>query len=176
MPSVDILTVSTTAPRNNDAITEAINNQLAWINKVMAANGLVANGPLRIVTNEFTSDAYAFDVVQPVRRADAPEGAVAGEKMSLRLEGPVSYDQVPARKAAMTTYTGVAINAINAAIEKAIETPRRCVSGTRRTTGRAVAIRRMKRPMAAMTDRKTIARAVTRRGVAAVSEIEGTGN
>jgi effector-binding domain-containing protein len=108
VPSVDILTVSTTAPRNNDAISEAINNQVAWITKVMGANGLVANGPLRIVTNEFTSDAYAFDVVQPVRRADAAEGAVAGEKMSLRLEGPVSYDQVPERKAAMTTYTGPA--------------------------------------------------------------------
>ena len=76
----------------------------------------------------------------------------------------------------MTTYTGVAINAITAAIQKAIDTARRRVSETRRTTGRAVAIRRMKRPIAAMTDRKTIARAVTRRGVAAVSEIEGTGN
>ena len=106
--SVDILTVSTTSPRNNDAIAQAMNNQFAWIKKVMDANGLVANGPLRIVTNEFTSDAYAFDVVQPVRRADAPEGAPAGEKMSLKLEGPVSYDQVLARKAAFTTYTGPA--------------------------------------------------------------------
>jgi len=34
----------------------------------------------------------------------------------------------------------------------------------------------MKSPIAAMTDRKTIARAATRRGVAAVSEVDGTGN
>jgi len=77
---------------------------------------------------------------------------------------------------AMTTYTGIAINAIAAEIPKAIESARRRVSGRRRTTGRAVAMRRTKRPIAAMMDRKTIARAVTRLGVAAVSEIEGTGN
>jgi effector-binding domain-containing protein len=72
----------------------------------MAANGLVADGPLRIVTTEFTSSTYAFDVVQPVRKADAPEGAPAGEKMILSMEGPVSYEQIPARRVAMTTYTG----------------------------------------------------------------------
>ena len=77
---------------------------------------------------------------------------------------------------AITTYTGVAINAIAAEIPNATDSGRRRVSDTRRTTGRAVAMRRMKRPIAAMTDRKTIARAVTRLGVAAVSEIEGTGN
>lgn len=108
MPAQDVLLVSTATKRSNDLIAIAMENQVSWINKVMAANGLVADGPLRIVTNEFTSDAYAFDVVQPVRRATAPEGAPAGEKMSLKLEGPVSYDQVPARKAAFTTYTGPA--------------------------------------------------------------------
>ena len=61
---------------------------------------------MRIVTTEFTSDSYAFDVVQPVRRATDPEGTVAGEKLLLRLEGPVSYVQIPTRKAATTTYTG----------------------------------------------------------------------
>jgi effector-binding domain-containing protein len=61
---------------------------------------------MRIVTTDFTSEAYAFDVVQPVRRATDPEGTPVGEKMSLRLEGPVSYAQLPARRVAMTTYTG----------------------------------------------------------------------
>jgi effector-binding domain-containing protein len=106
MPATDVLLVSATARRNNDEIATTMSNQVAWIKKVMDANGLVANGPLRIVTNEFTSDAYAFDVVQPVRRADVPEGTPAGEKLSLKLEGPVSYDQIPARKLAKTTYTG----------------------------------------------------------------------
>jgi effector-binding domain-containing protein len=106
VPAADVLLVTTTSPRNNDEIAVAMENQVAWIKKVMESNGLVPAGPLRIVTNEFTTDAYAFDVVQPVRRADAVEGAPVGEKMSLRLEGPVSYDQIPARKVAMTTYTG----------------------------------------------------------------------
>jgi effector-binding domain-containing protein len=74
----------------------------------MAANNLVSNGPLRIVTTEFTSDTYAFDVVMPVRRATDPEGVAAGEKMVLSMEGPVNYAQIPARRVATTTYTGPA--------------------------------------------------------------------
>jgi effector-binding domain-containing protein len=106
MPAQDILLVSTTAKRNNDEIALAMENQNSWIKKVTEANGLVAEGPLRIVTTDFTSDAYAFDVVQVVRKPTTPEGTPAGEKLSLRLEGPVSYDQIPARRVAMTTYTG----------------------------------------------------------------------
>jgi effector-binding domain-containing protein len=64
----NVLLVTTAAKRNNDEIALAMQNQVAWIKKVMDANGLVAAGPLRIVTNEFTSQTYGFDVVQPVRR------------------------------------------------------------------------------------------------------------
>ncbi len=106
VPAQDVLLVSTTAKRNNDEIALAMDNQLSWINKVMAANGLVAAGPLRIVTTDFTAETYAFDVMMPVRRATDAEGAPAGERLSLTLEGPVSYDQIPARRVAMTTYTG----------------------------------------------------------------------
>ena len=106
LPLQDVLLVTTTAKRSNDEIATAMENQVSWINKVVAANGLVADGPLRIVTTEFTSDTYAFDVVQPVRRADAPAGVAAGDKMSLNMEGPVSYAQIPARRVATTTYTG----------------------------------------------------------------------
>lgn len=106
VPAQDVLLVSTSAKRNNDEIAIAMDNQISWIDKVIAANGLVADGPLRIVTTDFTSDAYAFDVVLPVRMATAAAGTPAGERLSLTLEGPVSYDQVPARRVAMTTYTG----------------------------------------------------------------------
>jgi len=106
LPAQDVLLVSTSSKRNNDEIATAMDNQHSWIKKVMEANGLVAAGPMRIVTTDFTSDAYAFDVVQAVQRATDPVGAPAGEKMSLRLEGPVSYEQIPARRVAMTTYTG----------------------------------------------------------------------
>ena len=50
------------------------------------------------------------------------------------------------------------------------------VPGTRRTSGRAIAIRRTKSPTAAITARKTIQRAASSRGVAAVSEIDGMTN
>ena len=106
LPAQDVLLVSTSSKRNNDEISIAMDNQYSWIKKVMESNGLIANGPMRIVTTDFTSDAYAFDVVQVVQRATDPVGAPAGEKMSLRLEGPVSYEQLPARRVAMTTYTG----------------------------------------------------------------------
>lgn len=130
LPKQDVLLVSASSKRTNEDIMVAMENQVSWIKKVMESNGLVANGPLRIVTTEFTSDSYAFDVVQPVRRgsgaasvpaapapvegeaeaaapaAVASEIVPAGERMSLRLEGPVSYDQIPARRVAKTTYTG----------------------------------------------------------------------
>jgi effector-binding domain-containing protein len=108
VPAQDVLLVSTAAKRTNDEIAVQMENQLQWINKVMAANNLVSNGPLRIVTTEFTSDTYAFDVVMPVRRATDPEGVAAGEKMVLSMEGPVNYAQIPARRVATTTYTGPA--------------------------------------------------------------------
>jgi hypothetical protein len=61
-------------------------NQRKWIDQVMEKNELEAAGPMRIVTNEFGSDSYAFDVVLPIRRkgtgpAEPAEGedAEAGE-------------------------------------------------------------------------------------------------
>ena len=106
MPKQDVLLVTTQSKRNNDEISVAMANQMSWIKKVMEGNGLVADGPMRIVTNEFTADTYSFDVVQPVRKAGTPEGTPAGEKLLLRMEGPVSYDQIPERRVAMTSYTG----------------------------------------------------------------------
>ena len=62
------------------------------------------------------------------------------------------------------------------ATPNAIDTARRFVSDTRRTTGRAIPMRRMNSPIAAISDTNAIPRAVISRGVAAVSEVEGTGN
>ena len=90
---------------------------------------------------------------------------------------PRSNDERSANCAvAITTYTGVATRPTAAATPNAIETARSLVPATRRTTGLAITMRRMKRPIAAITEIKTIARAVTRLGVAAVSEVDGTGN
>ena len=141
LPSQNVLLVTTAAQRNNDEIATAMTNQVAWIKKVMDANGLVPAGPLRIVTNEFTTATYGFDVVQPVRRRGANEPAPAedeaedeaaaeGEEeveessaqpatdepvasgpvelLTVKLEGPVLYEQQPARRLAMTDYSGPA--------------------------------------------------------------------
>jgi hypothetical protein len=129
MPAQDLLTVTTGAKRDNDAIASQMNIQLSWIKKVMDSNGLTAAGPLRIITNEFTGTSYGFDVVMPVRKgtaapaeAAAPAAGTsaevaaaaemppvaAGEKLDIKLDGPVKYLQQPARRVAMTSYTGPA--------------------------------------------------------------------
>ena len=131
LPAANVLYVTTSAKRNNEEIALAMNNQIAWIKKVMDANGLVADGPLRIVTNEYTTAAYGFDVMQPVRKAGAGDSAAVedeeGEEgeaaapataaptgpleiLAVKLEGQVQYEQIAPRKVAMTEYVGAAPN------------------------------------------------------------------
>ena len=141
LPATNALVVTTAAKRANDDIALAMTNQLKWIEQIMEKSDLEAAGPMRIVTNEFTTDTYGFDVVVPIRRkgtgpapaegavAEAGEGdaAVEGqavteaapaapaapvdpnaplELLSVKVEGPVAYVQIPAMRAASTTYTG----------------------------------------------------------------------
>jgi hypothetical protein len=95
-----------------------------WIKKVMDANDLVAAGPVRIVTNEFGSETYSFDLVQPVRRkatGDADKGSEDGEngdkakpaapladaeEIEIKVEGPVDALFLPAIKVAQVPFTG----------------------------------------------------------------------
>ena len=58
----------------------------------------------------------------------------------------------------------------------AIETARRLVPSTRRSSGRAIAIRSTNRPIAVITVRKTSQRATSSLGVVAVPAIDGTWN
>src|SRR5258706_9086580 len=60
--------------------------------------------------------------------------------------------------------------------KNATETGRRLVPLTRLTRGRAIASRSVRSPIATITDRKTIQRAVISLGVTAVSEVEGITN
>lgn len=146
LPATNALVVTTAAKRANDDIALAMTNQLKWIEQVMEKSGLEAAGPMRIVTNEFSTDTYGFDVVMPIRRkgagpataestdadADAGEGDAAAaegeavaeveaapvapaapvdpnaplELLDVKVEGPVAYVQLPAMRAAVTTYTG----------------------------------------------------------------------
>lgn len=123
LPAINALVASTAAKRANDDIAVAMTNQLKWIEQVMEKNALESAGPMRIVTNEFTNDSYGFDVVMPVRKkggdsAEA-EGEVAEtaavdpsapqETLEVKIEGdnnPVLFAQLPAIRAASTTYVG----------------------------------------------------------------------
>jgi Polyketide cyclase / dehydrase and lipid transport len=114
LPAQNALIVPTEAKRSENGVQIAMTNQMGWVKKVMDANGLVNAGPMRIVTTDFSSGSYSFDIVVPVRKASsaAPaEGAEpAGdtEKLSIKVEGPVKADMVPAVKAAATEFTGSA--------------------------------------------------------------------
>src|SRR5512133_3728733 len=71
---------------------------------------------------------------------------------------------------------GIASSATTDATPNAIVTDRRRVPGTRATTGLATTIRRTNSPIAAIKERNASQRAVTSRGVAAVSEVDGIAN
>lgn len=133
LPAEDLLVVNAgSIERNTLKIQEAMRADMEWIKRSMDANGLVAAGPMRIVSTELARETYTFDVVVPVRRAGgaaaadtapAPvagqEGAVAaaparapvtaasGAPMtSLKLLGPVKYQRSEAGRYASATYVG----------------------------------------------------------------------
>lgn len=125
VPAEDLLVVSAgSIERNNQKIKDAMKADMEWINRTMAASGLVAAGPMRIVSTELGRENYTFDVVQPVRRgaakanaadedgetAEAPAVPVAvassGPLSGIKLQGPVKYEHTEAGRAATGSYTG----------------------------------------------------------------------
>lgn len=137
LPAEDLLVVSAgSIERNNLKIQASMKSNMEWINRTMAANGLVSAGPMRIVSNELGRETYTFDVVVPVRRAgagaatdDSDAATAAGETEAaqdqaaapvrakvvattgapltgLKLLGPVKYQRVEPRRAATATYQG----------------------------------------------------------------------
>ena len=126
MPAEDLLVVNAgNIDRTNDAIKASIKQNQEWIKRVMEANGLVAAGPVRIITTDYGAEKYAFDVAQPVRKGSAApktdaaaEGeaapaaapapvASAGElKVTIPSGAPVEYVRSEPRKLAFASYTG----------------------------------------------------------------------
>lgn len=100
----NLLVVTAVVPRDNVQVQAQMKGNVEWINKVMAANGLVAAGPVRIITNEFGAETYSFDVAQPVRRADATGPATA--LTDIKLDGPVTVVYNEAAKLASVPFTG----------------------------------------------------------------------
>ncbi len=103
-PARNVLFVPSTVSRDNDVVQNqmATNNQ--WIRKVMEANGLEAAGPLQVVTVEFGSENYAFELAQPVRKAgsgpadddaDAEDAAADGEEGEATADEAVAAEEAP---------------------------------------------------------------------------------
>jgi hypothetical protein len=112
LPAENLLVVSAgSIERNNEKIQASMKANMEWIKRTMDASGLVAAGPMRIVSTEMGRENYTFDVAQPVRKAGgagaatvapAPEAPLVG----LKLQGPVKYVQSKPRRAATGSYTG----------------------------------------------------------------------
>jgi hypothetical protein len=126
VPATNLLVVSAgSIDRDDDKLQASMRSNMEWISRNLAANGLVAAGPMRIITSEMGRENYTFDVAVPVRkggsapaRADdkaaspattttpAPVATNAAPLTGLKLTGPVKYMQVPAGRAVTATYTG----------------------------------------------------------------------
>ena len=126
-PATNLLVVTAgSIDRDDDKLKASMRANMEWINRNMAANGLTAAGPMRIITSEMGRENYSFDVAVPVRKgaasaaktddksapaaaatpAPAPVEANATPLTGLKLTGPVQYVQVPAGRAVVATYTG----------------------------------------------------------------------
>ena len=71
-PAEHLLVVSAgSIERNNEKIKASMKGNMEWIKRTMDASGLVATGPMRIVSTELGSETYTFDIVQSVRKGSA---------------------------------------------------------------------------------------------------------
>jgi len=86
-PAENLLLVTAVVPRDNAKVQAQMHSNMEWINKVIAANGLEAVGPVRIITNEFGAESYSFDVAQAVRKIGATGDAT---KLDIAVQGPVT--------------------------------------------------------------------------------------
>ena len=123
-PAQNLLIVRAAVPRDNDAVASQMKSNMEWIKKVMDANGLVAAGPVRVITNEFGAETYSFDVAQPVRKkgdgdsngddkdgedkaeATAAVPAADAQKLEIKVEGPVEAVYAEGSQVAMVPFVG----------------------------------------------------------------------
>lgn len=102
-PGENLLVLGAAVPLNQITIQTQMKTNIEWIKKNMAANGLEAAGPVRIVTNEFGSQIYSFDVAQPVRKAGMdPAAKLEGVNLSNNVE--LLYN--PPSKIAVVSFKG----------------------------------------------------------------------
>ena len=102
-PGENLLVLNAAVPLNQITIQTQMKTNIEWIKKNMAANGLEAAGPVRIITNEYGSQIYSFDVAQPVRKAGSDPTA---ELKGLNLSNNVELLYNPPSKIAMVPFKG----------------------------------------------------------------------
>ncbi|MBS0213117.1 MAG: polyketide cyclase [Proteobacteria bacterium] len=111
-PAENLLVAPTKAKRDNAELQSAMSTQEKWLQQVMDKNGLEAAGPLRVITDDFGADVYAFELAVPVRKkgskdaADAPPPQLDVKIDNSTGNNPVKYVQQPAGTAVTTTYSG----------------------------------------------------------------------
>jgi hypothetical protein len=110
-PAENLLVVSAgSVPRDNDKLKASMKANMEWIKRTIDASGLVADGPIRIISTEFGGESYTFDIAQAVHRA----GTTADVPLTgLKLQGPVKYVQTKAGHAATVSFTGFALGLDN---------------------------------------------------------------
>jgi hypothetical protein len=74
----NVLYISTTSDRNITAVENAMDLALKDLRATIASNKLEAAGPARLITTNFGSDKYEFDVAIPVRTPDPNAVPAAG--------------------------------------------------------------------------------------------------
>jgi hypothetical protein len=119
-PAEDLLVVNAGGiARDQDKLKAAMNSDMEWIKRSIEASGLTAAGPMRIISTEFGTQNYTFDVAVPVRRggaADTTTGtATPAEQLTgLKLQGPVKYVHIQPVRAATAHFTGYMMELDNA--------------------------------------------------------------
>lgn len=108
VPAAHLLIVPAgTIEIDDEKLAKSMKDNMEWINRTLAANSLVAAGPMRIITDEQGRENYTFNVALPVRPAAAAEGAPVDQPLEgLQLVGPVKYERQPARRAITAEFQG----------------------------------------------------------------------
>ena len=126
-------------------------------------------------STQIASAAASRNSAKQIARSRKPRPN-AESRMSGSRSPSANAERNANRDVARTRYTGIATSATPEAMPNAIVTDRRLVPSTRRTSGRTIAIRRTKSPIAVITARNATVRAATSPGVATVSETDGITN
>jgi len=121
IPAENLLLVNAgSVERTNESIQQSIKNNQEWIKRVMETNKLEAAGPLRIITTDFSTEYYLFEVAQPVRRKSASTPRPVSEEDAIEEESideaelditipennPVSYVRTEPKRSARAAYSG----------------------------------------------------------------------